>query len=119
MQMTPKSTHLYLQQTLIYPLKTLVTVSVISLCWMTNNRLWLNANKTDFIIIGTLRKRSKRTLFFPTNILNPSITPSDTVRNLGVTFDSNFNFRKHISLTCRSCFYHIRDLRRFRRYINL
>jgi len=39
--------------------------------------------------------------------------------NLGVTFDSDFYFRKHISLTCRSCFYHIRDLRRIRRYISL
>ena len=87
--------------------------------WMTNNKLRLNANKTDFIIIGTSRQRSKLTRFFPTNILSHSITPSDTVRNLGVTFDSDFNFRKHISLTCRSCFYHIRDLRRIRRYISL
>ena len=47
------------------------------------------------------------------------ITPSDTVPNLGVTSDSDFNFRKHVSLTCRSCFYHIRDLRRIRRYISL
>jgi len=39
--------------------------------------------------------------------------------NLGVIFDSDFNFRKHISLTCRSHFYHIRDLRRIRRYISL
>jgi len=32
---------------------------------------------------------------------------------------SDFNFRKHISLTCRSCFYHIRDLCRIWRYISL
>jgi len=46
------------------------------------------------------------------DILSHSITPSDTVRNLGVTFDSAFNFWKHVSQTCRSCFCHIRDLRR-------
>ena len=27
-------------------------------------------------------------------------------------FDGGLNFRKHISLACRSCYYHIRDLRR-------
>ena len=30
-------------------------------------------------------------------------------------FDGGLNFRKHISLACRSCCYHIRDLRRLRR----
>ena len=35
-----------------------------------------------------------------------------------ITFDNNFNFRQHISLTCRCCFYHnFRDFRRIRRYI--
>jgi hypothetical protein len=72
-----------------------------------------------FIIIGTHRQRRKLTHFFPTNILSHSVAPSDIVRNLGVTFDSDFNFRKHISVTCRSCFYHIRDLRRIRIYISL
>jgi len=87
--------------------------------WMTNNKLRLNANKTVFIIIGTSRQRRKLTCFFPTNILSHSITPSDTVRNLRVTFDSDFNFGKHIPLTCHCCFYHIRDLRRIRCYISL
>jgi len=67
--------------------------------WMTNNKLRLSANKTDFIIIGTFRQPIKLTHFFPTNILSHSSTPSDTVRNLGATFDSDFNFRKHVSLT--------------------
>jgi len=53
------------------------------------------------------------------NILSHSITPSDTIRNLDVTFDNGFNFRKHVSLTCPSCFYNIRELRRIRRYISL
>ena len=34
----------------------------------------------------------------------------------GVTFDNNF---KHISQTCRCCFYQIRDLRRIRWYMSL
>ena len=41
----------------------------------------------------------------------------DSVRNLGVIFDSDFSFHKHVSNICKSCFYHIRDLRRIRRHI--
>jgi len=62
---------------------------------------------------------TNNTRFFPTPILNHSITPSYAVRNLGVTFDSDFNFRKYVSLTCRSSCYHIRELRRIGRYISL
>ena len=58
-------------------------------------------------------------LFFPTCILNQTITPAASAKNVGVTFDKNFNFRQHISQTCRCCFYHIRDLRRIRRYMSL
>ena len=47
------------------------------------------------------------------------ITSSDSVRNLGVIFDSDFSFHKHVSNICKSCFYHIRDLRRIRRHIPL
>ena len=42
-------------------------------------------------------------------LLDNDITPSDSVHNLGVIFDSD----------CKSCFYHIRDLRRIRRHIPL
>ena len=34
-------------------------------------------------------------------------------------FDKNFNFRSHISAICSSCIYHIRDLRRIRRHLDL
>ena len=69
--------------------------------------------------MGTSSKRSKLTRFFPTQLRIHRITPSDTVRNLGVTFDSDFNFRKHVSLTCCCCFYRIRGIRCIRRYIYL
>ena len=36
-----------------------------------------------------------------------------------ILFDESFNFKQHISKTCRCCFYHIRDLRRIRRFVSL
>jgi len=78
---------------------------------MTNNKLRLNANKTDFITIDTSRQRSKLThLFRGTSLV--IISHHQTLYVI-------FNFRKHISLTCRSCFYHIRNLCRIRHYISL
>ena len=116
--MSTKYAYLYLQQTLIFPLIRYVTVSVKYLAgW--HNRLSLNTNKTYFIIIGISRECSKLTCFCATPILYHSITPSHTTCNIGVTFDSDFNFRKHISLTDRCCFYNIRDLRPISSYISL
>ena len=55
----------------------------------------------------------------PTQGLSQSVTPAASLLKLGVTFDENFNFKQHISNTCRCYFYHIRDHRYIRRYISL
>ena len=81
----------------------------------------LNSDKTEFIIIGTKQQRHKLSNHFPVKLLDNDISSSDSVRNLGVIFDSDFSFHKHVSnnIICKSCFYHIRDLRRIRRHIPL
>ena len=84
--------------------------------WMKSSKLRLNSDKTEFIIIGTKRQRHKLSNHFPVKLLDNDITPSDSVRNLG---DSDFSFHKHVSNIYKSCFYHIRDLRRIRRHIPL
>ena len=56
---------------------------------------------------------------FPWVILGQDTNPSTSAKNLGVVFDRSLNFRKHISQTCRACFYHIRDLRRIRKSLSL
>ena len=87
--------------------------------WMKSSKLKLNSNKTEFIIFGTKQQRHKLSNHFPVKLLDNDISPSDSVRNLGVIFDSDFSFHKHISNICKSCFYHIRDLRRIRRHLPL
>ena len=86
---------------------------------MKSSKLKLNSDKTEFIIIGTKQQRHKLSNHFPVNLLDNDITPSDSVRNLGVIFDSDFSFHKHVSNICKSCFHHLRDLRRIRRHIPL
>ena len=42
------------------------------------------------------------------------LKPATDARNLGVTFDSNLSFHKHISSVCQTSFHHIRQLRQAR-----
>ena len=82
--------------------------------WMASNFLTLNPSKTEFLIIGLPTQLSK--LHMPNLILpdNSSITPVQSARNLGIIFDSNLSFDKHISNLSKVCYFHIRDLRRIR-----
>ena len=56
---------------------------------------------------------------FPIELLDVKTNPAKSARNLGVIFDKNVTFHSHISVVCSSCFYHMRDLRRFRRHLDL
>ena len=87
--------------------------------WMTGSKLKLNPSKTDFLLIGTKLQREKFLNNFPCLILGQDTRPSTSAKNLVVVLDSSLNFRKHISQTCRACFYHIRDVRRIRKSLSL
>ena len=87
--------------------------------WMTGSKLKLNPSKTEFLLIGTKLQREKFLNNFLCLLLGQETNPSTSAKNLDVLFDSSLNFRKHISQTCRACFYHIRDLRRIRKSLSL
>lgn len=86
--------------------------------WMQMNKLKLNPDKTEFLLIGNNQQRNKYLSMFPVNLLGADTNPTKQAKNLGVIFDQNFTFHSHISMICKSCLYHIRDLRRIRRYLN-
>ena len=62
-------------------------------------------------------QREKFTKCFSTRLLAQELTPSPSARNLGIVFDSALNFKRHISVISRACYYHIRDMRRIRRFL--
>ena len=86
---------------------------------MSTNKLKLNPNKTEFLLIGNEQQRSKYLSMFPIEFLGVETYPAKPARNLGVIFDKNFNFRSHISAICSSCIYHTRDLWRIRCHLDL
>ena len=87
--------------------------------WMSTNKLKLNPDKTEFLLIVNKRQRSKYLSMFPIQLLGVKTNPAKSARNLGVIFDKNFTFRSHISVICNSCFYHMRFRRRIRRHLDL
>ena len=78
--------------------------------WRSTNKLKLNPDKIEFLLIGNERQRSKYLSMFPIELLGVQTYPAKSAHNLGVIFDKNFNLHSHISAICSSCIYHIRDL---------
>ena len=87
--------------------------------WMFTNKLKLNPDKTEFMLIGNKRHREKFNSWLPVEILSNSINPAPHARNLGVNFDADFNFQRQINNTVKSCNYYIRDIARIRKHLSL
>jgi len=81
--------------------------------WFCANRLAVNPSKTEYLLIGTQQQRSK-VLNSSVCFQNLSLTPTDSVRNLSVIFDTYLNFKSHISSICQSSFFQIKQLRQIR-----
>ena len=88
------------------------------MAWMIFDKLKLNEEKTEFMLIGTQQQLVK--------IRNDSLLVGDThvppvseARNLGVWFDSNFQFHSYINKTCQSAFYSLYNVSRIRKYLPL
>ena len=121
--------HLYADDTQVYislsPTDTHTSISTVNDCltdilsWLESSKLKLTIDKTYMIINGINQQGNKIVDYFPVKMIGNDTPYSDTVRNLGVVFDSRFSVHQYISNVCKSCFYHIRDFRRFRRHLFL
>src|SRR6218665_691899 len=84
---------------------------------MKTNRLNLNPSKTQLIWFGTRQQLLKLDHKLIASTF-PDFTFSSSVRDLGVTLDSELTFAGHISLLTRSCFYQLRRLKAIRRSVS-
>jgi hypothetical protein len=82
--------------------------------WMASNRLKLNADKTQFIWLGS-RQQLLKVEIDSIQLGSGSVSLKSSVNNLGVIFDSQLSMRDHVRHVCRSCFYQLRQLRVVRR----
>ena len=86
-------------------------------CWMLNNDLKLNDDKTEFLIIGTSQQLEKLDNI-SIRVGDSDIHPVPIARNLGSWFDSRLSMATHITKICSSSFYYIYNIRRIRKYLS-
>ena len=66
------------------------------------NFLLLNPEKTKLMLFGS-RPMNHRLSDFKLSLLGKELMPSESIRDLGVTFDPTLSFNKNISVTVSSC----------------
>ena len=85
---------------------------------MTSDILMLNDNKTEFIVLASrhlLRNVAVNTI----KLGDCDVSKVTVVRNLGAWFDDQFTIAVHITKICSAAFYHLRNIRRIRKYLSM
>ncbi len=82
--------------------------------WMKEHHLQLNLAKTELLVVpATPSLQHDFSIQLGTSI----ITPSTSVRNLGVIFDDQLTFKEHIAKTARSCRFALHNIRKIRPFL--
>ena len=86
---------------------------------MSLNRLKLNEDKTDALLVSSkdaVRKRNISSM--PLMVGDAPISPSPVVLNLGVRLDSHLTMESQITSSCRKAYFHLRRIARIRRFLS-
>ena len=81
------------------------------------NYLKLNADKTEFMLIGSKKQLDKIQVDHIT-VGCSNITPVKRARNLGFTIDSTMSLHQHISQVVQSTSNNLRNLSKIRKYFS-
>ncbi len=82
--------------------------------WMKEHHLQLNLAKTELIVLPATPTLQHD---FTIQLGSSTITPSASVRNLGVIFDDQLTFKEHIAKTARSCRFALHNIRKIRPFL--
>ena len=85
--------------------------------WMVSNKLKLNGDKTKLFKIINARHRPCPPIDH-IEVSNFKIRPSETVSNIGVTFDRHMSLDQHVTNVCKACFFHLRNIAKIRDYLS-
>ena len=85
--------------------------------WMTTNKLKLNDDKTEFLVITSKHNQSKYCTD-SLQIATSMIQPTASARNLGIVFDNILSMDNHIKNVCKSTYFHIRNLYEIRKILD-
>ena len=85
--------------------------------WMEHDKLLLNNEKTEFLVIGTRQQLSKVNISSIT-VANSAIMKSSVVRNLGSYIDDQLSMNSHINKVCNASFYYLHNIKRIRKHLS-
>ena len=78
--------------------------------------LKLNREKTELLVIGPKHKVNPPIKGI--HVAGEYIQVSNNARNIGVIFDSHVNLEKHVMNTCKTAFYHLRNIAKIRNSVS-
>ena len=84
--------------------------------WMTADKLKLNDDKTELIVIGTRAQLDKISIS-ELSIDHVKVSAVCNNRNLGTWFDNHPSMKTTINKTCQSGLYHLHNTGRIKRYL--
>ena len=76
--------------------------------WMTSNKLQMNEDKMDILLVTAKKIVNLQHLPEFMNINGTCIKFSSSVRNLGVTLDSTLSLHQHVMNVCRVAYLELR-----------
>ena len=85
--------------------------------WMSKNKLKLNDDKTELLIVSSKNAQSK-IQNKDIQIGSSCISASTNVRNLGIYLDSTLSMENHIKKVCQSAYFQIRNLSSIRKLLS-
>ena len=86
--------------------------------WMSDNKLKLNKDKTECMLIGrenNIQKIEMKEL----KLEEDSIPISEAVRDLGFIVDSHLKMDKHIAQVSKTCYHQIRNVCKIRKFLTV
>ncbi|XP_022804788.1 uncharacterized protein LOC111342010 [Stylophora pistillata] len=84
--------------------------------WMLLNRLKLNKDKTEPLVISS-RNGLARPALSLNHVCDERVLASSRASNIGVLFDESLNMAPQVTAICKSAFYHLRKINIIHRYL--
>jgi hypothetical protein len=116
-------TQLYISFDLTSAESTVIAVQQIEDCiqdirnWMVQNKLKLNDDKTELIIITPSRQSHKCTIK-RLQVGNCEVNASANARNLGVVFDNTMSMKDQVNAVVKSCNFQLCAIGQIRKYLS-
>ena len=82
------------------------------------NKLKLNSDKSELLVISSTCKYRPRPLLDSISISEQVVNSSVSARNLGLIVDDSLSLEEHVNYISKSCYYHLTRIAKIRKYLS-